>query len=126
MNDQYTRRDGFTLIELLVVVVIIGLLAAIAVPKLAATKDKSKLASIRSDIRNLMSAQEAYYVDYNTYTTSFSGNVFAPSQGNSVTISATASEFTVTISNPSITSGWDECTVTVGSGQPTDSQIICS
>ena len=52
-------RKGFTLIELLIVVVIIGILAAIAIPKFASTKDKAKLASVKTDVRNAMSAQEA-------------------------------------------------------------------
>ena len=61
------NRKGFTLIELLIVVVIIGILAAIAIPKFATTKDKAKLASIKTDLRNLMTAQEAYFSDYSTY-----------------------------------------------------------
>ena len=54
-----TTRKGFTLIELLIVVVIIGILAAIAIPKFANTKDKAKIASMKTDLRNFMSAQEA-------------------------------------------------------------------
>src|SRR5690606_31484734 len=115
-------RDGFTLIELLIVVVIIGILAAIAIPKFAATKDKSKLASIRSDLRNIMSAQEAYYVDYGEYTPTLDPSVFTPSPGNSLTVTASASEFTATVNNASISAGFDECTVTVGDGTLTDSQ----
>src|SRR5688500_9100399 len=57
------NRKGFTLIELLIVVVIIGILAAIAIPKFATTKDKAKLASVKTDIRNYMTAQEAYFSD---------------------------------------------------------------
>ena len=63
------NRKGFTLIELLIVVVIIGILAAIAIPKFAATKDKAKLASVKTDVRNMMTAQEAYFSDYATYGT---------------------------------------------------------
>jgi type IV pilus assembly protein PilA len=60
-------RQGFTLIELLIVVVIIGLLAAIAIPKFANTKEKAVVASMKSDLRNLASAQESYWVENRTY-----------------------------------------------------------
>jgi type IV pilus assembly protein PilA len=62
-----SARKGFTLIELLIVVVIIGILAAIAIPKFANTKGKANLSAIKSDLRNLMSAQEAYFYDYQSY-----------------------------------------------------------
>ena len=65
-------RKGFTLIELLVVVVILGILASIAIPKFAATKDKAKLATVKSDLKNIMTAQEAYFYDYATYTRALS------------------------------------------------------
>ena len=61
-------RRGFTLIELLIVVVIIGVLAAIAIPKFQNTKGKANTASLKSDLRNMATAQEAYYYDHNTYT----------------------------------------------------------
>jgi type IV pilus assembly protein PilA len=60
-------RQGFTLIELLIVVVIIGILAAIAIPKFANTKEKAVVASMKSDLRNLASAQESYWVENRTY-----------------------------------------------------------
>jgi type IV pilus assembly protein PilA len=62
-----SARKGFTLIELLIVVVIIGILAAIAIPKFEHTKGKANVSAIKSDLRNLMSAQEAYYYDYQIY-----------------------------------------------------------
>ena len=62
------QRRGFTLIELLIVVVIIGVLAAIAVPKFQNTKGKANAASLRADLRNLITAQEAYFYDNSAYT----------------------------------------------------------
>jgi prepilin-type N-terminal cleavage/methylation domain-containing protein len=62
------NRNGFTLIELLIVVVIIGILAAIALPKFAGIKEKAYVASMKSDLRNLVTAEEAYYTDSLQYT----------------------------------------------------------
>jgi type II secretion system protein G len=62
-----TRR-GFTLIELLIVVVIIGILAAIAIPKFANTKNKAYVTAAKSDLRNLVTAEEAYFADSSAYT----------------------------------------------------------
>ena len=67
-----SRRSGFTLIELLVVVTIIGILAAIAIPKFASTKDKAYVAQMKSDLRNLVTAEESFFADsvrYATYDT---------------------------------------------------------
>src|SRR3989440_4768374 len=69
------NRKGFTLIELLIVVVIIGILAAIAIPKFANTKEKAYLASMKSDLRNLVTAEEAYDADSVQFTTSL-GNAY--------------------------------------------------
>src|SRR5882762_7485889 len=85
------NRKGFTLIELLIVVVIIGILAAIAIPKFANTKEKAYIASMKSDLRNLVTAQEAYFSDNNsTYAsgTSNLGTNYKASSGVTVTISS--------------------------------------
>jgi type IV pilus assembly protein PilA len=66
-NRSIRNRQGFTLIELLIVVVIIGVLAAIAIPKFANTKEKAVVASMKSDLRNLASAQESFWVENRTY-----------------------------------------------------------
>lgn len=60
-------HSGFTLIELLIVVVIIGILAAVAIPKFAATKERAFIGTMKSDLRNLATAQESYFYDNNTY-----------------------------------------------------------
>src|SRR5258705_6157133 len=66
------NRKGFTLIELLIVVVIIGILAAIADPKIANMNDKHYLASMKSDLLNLITAEEAYFADSVKYTSNLS------------------------------------------------------
>src|SRR5256712_5169602 len=66
------NRKGFPLIELLIVVVIIGILAAIAIPKFANTKEKAYITSMKADLRNLVTAEEAYFADSVKYTTATS------------------------------------------------------
>ena len=61
------NRKGFTLIELLIVVVIIGILAAIAIPKFANTKDRANVTAMKSDLRNRVTAMESYFNDYQNY-----------------------------------------------------------
>ena len=65
------NRKGFTLIELLIVVVIIGILAAIAIPKFANTKEKAYIAAMKSDLRNLATAQENYFSEQQTTSASY-------------------------------------------------------
>ena|SRR5687768_6844684 len=60
LNNQ-KRRPGFTLIELMMVIVIIGVLAAIAMPKLAKTRERGYFKAVMSDLRNLQTQQEIYY-----------------------------------------------------------------
>ncbi len=73
-------RKGFTLIELLIVVVIIGILAAIAIPKFAATKEKAYIAAVKTDLRNLVTAEEGYFADYQAFSNNLAALNFSPSQ----------------------------------------------
>ena len=86
------NKKGFTLIELLIVVVIIGILAAIAIPKFANTKEKAYLATMKADLRNLATYEESYAAD--SAGQYFSGNGaaqgFTPSQNVTVTATAVA------------------------------------
>jgi type IV pilus assembly protein PilA len=85
-----SKRQGFTLIELLIVVVIIGILAAVAIPKFSNTKEKAVVSAMRSDLRNLAGVQETYWTNNQTY---YGGAIpdlpnfeYRPSQGVTVTV----------------------------------------
>lgn len=62
------RRRGFTLIELLLVVVIIGIVAGISAMRYWRTRDRAYVASMQSELRTLLSAEENFRSDSSRYT----------------------------------------------------------
>jgi len=120
-------KKGFTLIELLIVVVIIGILAAIAIPKFANTKEKAVLASMKTDLRNLVTSQEGFYFDNSDYAgstttgaqvnaTGGAGSItFGPSTGNVLTLTYISNTgYKAVIANPILVGGVTSCGVYVG------------
>ncbi|HEX6589362.1 MAG TPA: prepilin-type N-terminal cleavage/methylation domain-containing protein [Longimicrobiales bacterium] len=82
-----SNRKGFTLIELLIVVVIIGILAAIAIPKFSATREKAYFSAMKSDLKNLQASQEIYYSDGSyEYSADEDALDFSESNGSNVDI----------------------------------------
>ena len=97
------NSSGFTLVELTIVMAIIGVLAAIALPRFADTKERVLVTSMQADLRNLVTAEENYFIDYGTYTdVPGLGAGFRASPG-----------VTVTVANASPT-GWEAVSVHTG------------
>lgn len=83
---------GYTLIEVMLVLVIIGILATLAVVHIAQTKQHAYVATMVSDLNNLEEAEEAYFVEFNTYTLDIPTDRYMPSPNDTYTI--TSADFT--------------------------------
>ena len=106
-----SMKKGFTLIELLIVVVIIGILAAVAIPKFSNTKQRASRSAGIADMRNLATAQEGFFADSNRYaaigdTGTGAGKMnFTPSNGNTaLTLAANGDG----LERPGDDPGWPE------------------
>ncbi len=124
------RRDrGFTLIELLLVLVIMGILMAVLIPRWANSRERAFTATMKSDLRNLATAEESYFYDNSTYATNLSAlTAYSPSTGITVTInSATVAGWAATASRPGLT---QQCYLFVGNATPpvgtlVEGQVSC-
>lgn len=119
MNEDYSgtdgRKPGFTLIELLIVVVIIGILAAIALPKFGATREQALLSSMKSDLRNLQTAMEMYYhnnmLSYDGAQLGTPALSFAPTELVQINLSTEARGWSAVATHPGTA---EECAIFIG------------
>ena len=108
-----SEKSGFTLIELLIVVVIIGILAAIAIPKFSATREKAYFAAMKSDLKNLASQQEIYYADAYAYSTVTSDLSFTSSDGVTMASAASSSGWSASVIHAALGAG-EDCVIYYG------------
>ena len=111
------NRKGFTLIELLIVVVIIGILAAIAIPKFGATREKAFRSAMLSDLKNLASVQEIYHANNFTYSNVLADLGGVESEGVTLTINAATNlGWSATATHVGI--GGESCAIFQGNAAP--------
>ncbi len=111
------NRKGFTLIELLIVVVIIGILAAIAIPKFANTKSKAYVTAMKSDLRNMVTAEEAFFSDSSKYSTNLSAINFKQSTGvNTPAVVVGAGYWSATVTHSQLSG--HTCAIAVNTANP--------
>ena len=113
------NRKGFTLIELLIVVVIIGILAAIAIPKFANTKSKAYVTAMKSDLRNLVTAEEAFFSDSSYYTGTVASLKYQNSTGvNPPGITTGSGLWSATVTHTQLQTPLVTCGVAVNTTNP--------
>jgi type IV pilus assembly protein PilA len=117
MNHQGAGKKGFTLIELLIVTVIIGILAAIAIPKYSEVREKGFRAAMMSDLRNLAHFQEVYHNGNFSFSSTLTDAEAVQSKGVLLTINeASGTGWAATAAHQAM--GTEQCGIYHGTAAP--------
>lgn len=76
--SQNRSREGFTLIEIMIAIVIVGILAAVAIPAVMNQLEKAKVKTAKLELRNYKNQIEMYYADTNEYPNTLNDLVVCP------------------------------------------------
>jgi prepilin-type N-terminal cleavage/methylation domain-containing protein len=118
---RFTGRRGFTLIELALVLVILGILASLMIVHISQVKEHAYIATMQSDLRNLETAEEGYFIEFDTYTSSMATSRYTPSTNDTYTIeSATVTGWSAVVTRLNDTGlGVTSCHIAEGTEETT-------
>ncbi|MEA2300248.1 MAG: type pilus assembly protein PilA [Solirubrobacteraceae bacterium] len=124
LRQRAADEKGFTLIELLVVILIIGILAAIAIPSFLNQKGKANDANAKAVVRTAQTAEETYFTDNQAYATTASAlGVIEDTLVPAISATPANVPHSLTVSAPTPASGYDVSVIS-GANSPVTYHII--